>query len=186
MKLKEVIKNACAFLDFNDLKVAIENNNMTEAQTAKVNKFVEYFNLVQEEIATEFLPIFHLESINANDNLMFSSLEKQVLDIIYIKDKNGKKMSFKVFPDCVTFKGTAKEILYSIVPQSVTLSEDILYLAPVRVYCYAIAREHFLNEGLNDVAFMYEERFKNAINSLIEKDKSYPPIIRRSPSRKWL
>ena len=181
MNVKNVLKRACDFIGLDDIRSAIEDNDATEAQTAVINKLLKYFNRVQEEIATEFCPVSYSESISAKDSLQFSTLTKTILSVVSVKDGSGERLIYKLFPDHITYKGTAKEIVYSYIPEDVAITEDILYLVPLRVYGYGIAREYYLTEGLTDKAISFENRFKNSINTLMRKDNTT-----RMPARKWL
>ena len=180
MNVKEVLKTACDFIGLEDIKNVIDDSSsMTEEQTAIVNKLLKCFNLVQEEISTEFLSLTHKEEISASDRINFFSLTKKVLKILNIK-RGNKNLPFKIFTDHVVFNGSATEITYNYIPEEVGLNDDILYLVPVRIYAYGVAREFFIFEGLTDKASMFENRFKNSINSLIKKDKN---IV--LPNRIW-
>ena len=186
MKINDILKEACSVLELTDLKAALIAESLTSAQEKEANKLVEYFNRIQQEISTEFLMVLNKETISANGSISFSSLEEEVLDIICVKDEKGNKFAFKVFPDHVSFDGSASEVLYSFVPEDIELGEDILYLAPIRIYVFGIAREFYFEEGLADKANFFEQRFKNSIESLIEKDKQANLKTRKLPARLWL
>ena len=180
MNVKEVLKIACEFIGLDEIKEAMDYPlSATEEQTEIINKLLKCFNLVQEEIATEFLPLTFKQEISATENIYFSLLEKNVLRVLSVK-KDKKTLPFKVFPDHVAFNGSATEITYNYIPEEVEIDDNILYLVPTRIYAYGIAREYFVFEGLIDKASMFENRFKNSISALLVKDKNL--IL---PKRTW-
>ena len=181
MKVKNILVKTCDFIEKSELKDALEATSMTDEQQALVSKLVRYFNYVQNEIATEYIPVIHRETVSAKDKLEYSKLSKTVNEIMYVKGSEGKRISFRTFPDKITFSGTICEVTYSFIPEENTLTDDILYLIPERVYAYGIAREFYLFEGLTDKATMFENRFKSSIQNLFKKGKN---IV--LPVREWL
>ena len=186
MKINDILENVCSVIGLTDLKSALEGNSLTTAQEKQANKFVEYFNRIQQEISTEFLMVLHKETVSSVGSVSYSNLSEEVLDVIYIKDEKGKKIPFTVFPDHVSFDGKAVEVMYSYIPEGISLGDDILYLAPVRIYVFGIAREYYFDEGLTDLATLYEQRFKSSIEMLVEKDKLSHFKTRKMPARLWL
>lgn len=187
MKLKEVIKEACEVIEWNDVLAVIDGNQISDVMQVKINKLISYFNKIQDELASEFIDVFAKENVEAVNEISYSNLSNQILDVVYIKDKDGKKLSFTCYPDKVSFEGISKEIVYTYVPQELNnISNDIVFLVPKRVYSYGIAREFYFFEGLIDKAEFFENRFKSSINSLLEKDKKIQNKTKIMPERKWL
>ena len=185
MKLKKIIKDVCVTLGLDELALGLDAENISQATETGTKKFVNYFNVIEKEIASEFLPAMKKEYIEAENQIDFSSLEEDILDVIYIKNKDNQKMFFEVFPSFVTFQGTSFEILYTYLPDDFGLTDDIDVLVPNQVYVYGILREQYENEGLLDKAQICEEKFKNSISSLIEKDKNKIFNPKRLPKRNW-
>ena len=188
MKLKEVIKSACESIGLDDVLSHIDDLEISSAIQSKIDGLIAHFNRVQEEIASEFIDVVANESIVADGEISFSNLDNQILDVIYIRNNDGKKVNFICYPDKVTFDGTSKEILYTFVPDELDqITDDIVFLVPKRVYGYGIAREYFIKEGLSDKAQIFEEKFKNSINLLLQKDKKIALTFAKSiPERKWM
>jgi len=186
MKLKEIIKDACIILELDDLRSGLASENISSETENNAKKFVNFFNHVEKEIAFEFLPVIKIENVDCEEQIYFEDLEEDVLDVIYIKNEQGKKLFFNVFPTHVSFDGTAKKILYSYLPEDFDLNDDVLPLVPKQVYLYGIAREYYMFEGLSDKAQVFEEKFKNSISSLIEKDKNRIYNPKRLPKRNWI
>ena len=181
MTVKDILIKTCDLIEKSELKSVLESETFTTEQQEIVNKLVRYFNYIQNEVATEYMPVVHREKITAKDKLEFALLAKTINEVLYIKNKEGKRISFRVFPDKIVFEGTISEITYSFIPEENSLSDDILYLIPDRVYSYGIAREYYLFEGLTDKATMFENRFKSSIQNLLKKCKN---IV--LPVREWL
>lgn len=186
MKLKEIIKSSCEVICLDDVLSAIDSQEISQTVQAKIDKLIEYFNKVQDEMASEFIDVFATENVEANGEILFSNLSNQILNVVYIKDKSGKKITFTCYPNKVCFDGKSKEIKYTFVPEELDeISDDIVFLAPKRIYAYGIAREYFLYDGLLDKAEYFENRFKDSIKALLEKDKK-DLVYKTIPQRKWL
>lgn len=182
MKVKDILLKTCDFIENNELKSPLENNStLTDNQQELADKLVRYFNYVQNEIATEYIPVIHRETVCAKDKLDFSTLSKRIYEVIYVKDSNGRRISFRTFPDKIVFSGEITEITYSFIPEDNTIDQDILFLVPERVYAYGIAREYYLFEGFTDKATLFENRFKSSIQNLFKKGRN---IV--LPVREWL
>lgn len=186
MNLKDIIRDTCVVLELDSLVSGLDAENISTDTQNGVKNFVKYFNVIEKEIASEFLPALKKEKIAKQNQIDFEDLEEDILDVVYIKDDKKRKMFFEIFPTYVQFNGTSSEIVYTYLPEDAILTDDILALVPAQVYVCGILREHFMAEGLLDKAQLYEDKFKNSIASLIEKDKNKISFAKRMPKRKWL
>lgn len=182
MLVKDVISLACEFTDNKDLIENLNNDTLTEEQSVIIDSLLNCFNLINEEISTEYVPIIKREVVKTSDfKVNFDDLSYKVLDIIDVKDKLGRKVKFKVFNEFIVAIADKIEVSYSIHPEKLTLSQENNSTLPERVFAYGVAREFFFMQSMFDDADIWEERFKNSLSVLTRK--KHDIVI---PRRRWI
>ena len=187
MTVKDIIKLVCEFVGEREILSKLNaspQGELTEREQEKVDCMVRCFNLVNQEIASDYLPFLTKEEVDINDSILnFSQLSKTVINIYEIKNRFGMNLKFKLFPDFVEIFGHAKSVTYSYLPQDKTLNDDVETLngLSARVYAYGVASEFLLIDGLSDDADIWEERFKQSLFVLSRKRGEH--IL---PKRSWL
>lgn len=170
MQVKDVIKLACEMTDNNDLIDAIDNNNLTDDEQVTIDCLVGCFNLINNEVASEYIPLLHKETMKTQDfKINFDDFSKKMLEIISIKDKLGRNVKYKRFDSYIMTKANEVEIIYSYLPEDVGINNEISSLLPERVYAYGIAREYLFMQSMFDDAQLWDSRFKNSLRVLTRK-----------------
>ena len=87
MLVKDIIALACDFTENSDLKKALEENtSLTDEQNVLCDSLVKCFNLVNNEIASEYIPHIKSETIKTQDfRIDFSSLSYSPCQIISVR-----------------------------------------------------------------------------------------------------
>ncbi len=181
MNVKNIIKIACDFVDYLDLKENIDST-LTANQETEKNELLKYLNWVHEEVSTEYFPLLKKESINSESFLPFSDLENEVAFVKSVSFDMAKK-DFDCFPDGIRFDGFIDEIVYAYIPQNLELLDNFQSFVTERVYAYGIAREFFLQRGISDKAVMFNSRFFDSVKNFVRTNQSANKTI---PARKWL
>ena len=185
MTVKDVLKIVCEFIEQSEIlskwnaSVAL---NANEQET--VNFLVKCFNLVNQEIATEYLPLDCTEAVDVeNEFLDYSNLSNQVLNIVSVEDENSFSLRFKKYPNSIKIYGHAKSVTYCYLPAELSISEDVEFPngLSARIFAYGIASEFFLVKGMSSCAQTFEERFKNGLFSLSQSRGEH-----RLPRRRFL
>ena len=101
MLVKDIIKLACDFTGQEALGEKIAQSSLLETcEQEIVDKFVKCFNLVNNEIASEFVPIKKIEQFEvSNGKILLTQFSTKPYKILYIKNSLGRKMRFKQFDD---------------------------------------------------------------------------------------
>ncbi len=184
MLVKDIIALACDFTENQELRKALEDNSasLSEEQTLLRDSLVKCFNLVNNEIASEFIPIIKSELVKTKDfKIKFSDLTYKPIQIISVKDTKGRKVKFKVFDDYVVAIANVVEVTYTTMPEEYTFEDEISSTLPERVFAYGIAREYYFMQTLFDEADIWEERFKNTLE-ILQRKKSGTIMA----GRRWL
>jgi len=201
MRVKDILKLAMEFvgewqllqkLERQDLQ-NLQNKDGSDAEAViefnaveqdKLKKFVSCFNMVNQEIAGDYLPFLTKENVEtSNGMILFSDLSKQVINIYEVKDRFGFNLEFKVLSNFVETKKSAKTVVYSFLPKDLQIDDKIEYFngLSARVYAYGVASEFLLVSGLSSDAEIWEERFKESLFVLSRKRGEH-----RLPKRDWL
>lgn len=183
MLVKDIILKACDFIGNEELSQAlVSEEELTDEQSAELDTLLKCFNLVHNEIVSEYKPSIKIERVtSANKKINFSQLSAKVVNILAVKDILGDNVAFKVFDSYLMVEGGEVDVWYSSQPETMALSDEFVSTIPERVYAYGIAREYYFIQTLYEDAEVWESRFKNSLQ-VIERKKSETVI----PRRRWL
>ena len=185
MTVKDIVKLVCEFVGESEIfsKLSL-NSPLNEREVEKVDRMVRCFNLVNQEIASDYLPFLTKEEVDVENSILnFSELKKKVFNIFEVKNKFGVKLNFKVISNYIEISGKAKTVVYSFFPDELDIEDEVeLYCGlSARVYAYGIASEYLLIDGVSEDAEIWENRFKESLFLLSRKHGEH--IL---PKRRWL
>lgn len=185
MTVKEILMLACEFIGEKELiEKVTSSEDLNDVESSKLQTLLSCFNLVNQEIASDYLPFLKKEEVQVVDGkILFSTLSEQVVNVYEVKSKFGFNLSFKNFPNFVEVDKSAKTIVYSFVPQEMELTDTVEFSngLSARVYAYGIASEFLLVSGISEDAEIWEERFKESLFVLSRKRGEH-----RLPKRSWM
>ncbi len=184
MTVKDILKLVCEFVGEKEILNKLSSDSFTEREQEKLDTMVRCFNLVNEEIASDYLPFLTTEEISVKNSIInFSQLKQKVVHVYEVKNRFGFNLKFKLFPEFVEVQGCAKSITYSFLPATLTLNDEVAFMCGLsaRVYAYGVASEYLLVDGLGEEADIWEERFKQSLFMLSRKHGEH--IM---PKRRWL
>ena len=181
MKVKDIVKLACDFLGNSSLANALDGT-LTDEQSVEVGRLVKCFNLVNSEIAGEYLPILKAESLKTTDfKLNFSQFSSQPIKIISVRDNFCRPVRFKVFDGYLMALAGNVEVEYTTMPEEMDIDDEFSSSLPERVYAYGVAREYCFLQSLFDDADVWDDRFKNTLEALLQRKSEV-----RIPRRRWI
>ena len=184
MTVKEIILAAA-----NELGVAGEvepfvmgESTDTEAG-AKVKALLRCFNLVENEVALDYLPLLAEEELLSETGVVYySSLSREAARVIGVWDEWGNAVPFTLFPDYLKTQPQKVLVRYTYLPREKTLADesDFTLNASVRLFAYGVAAEYALASGLFQEAAIWEKKYKDAIKAAYSSKPA-----RRIRSRRW-
>lgn len=181
MKLNEAIKISCDFLELNDLKDKIGAEEVDEENAVLIARLLNCANLAYEEIVTEYLPILRIQSLQAVDGrISFSSFDKAVCGIVAVQDDAGNEKKYQLSADHILIEDGSYKITYQIIPEQLSLGDEINVIFPERLLAYGIAREYLFLQDQSDAALIFEKRFKEALANFVRKKSKL-----LLPRRRW-
>lgn len=173
MTVKEIIAIAFGFVGERELAEKIQTTaELNSAETKKLNLMHKYFNFLNQEIATDYLPLLITEDIDVkNSTLNFSTLSKNLLSIYAVKGKYGRNVRYRKYPNYVEIMGHATKLTYSYLPEELSIDGNVDFSngLTARIFAYGLASEYLLCDGLGDEAEVWEERFKESLFVLSRK-----------------
>jgi len=186
MKAIDIIKVACDFTENQELALKLdeEDYQLTSSESKTLNLLLKCLNLIQNEVACEYIPLQKVEEVKAVDfKVKYDQFSKKPISIIWAKDKLWRNIRFKAFADYLMLFGSFAKIKYNYLPQEITSldSEIEELLLPIRIYAYGMAREYFLMQNLSEDADIWEVRFKDSLCVLARKKQDV-----KMPCRRWL
>lgn len=183
MLVKDIVALACDFTCNENLSAKMSSSQeLNESEQNQIDCYVKCFNLVNNEIASEFMPIKKVEQFDVNDGkILLSKFTKKPYKILYVKNSLGRKVKFKVYQDHVVVFCKKAIVSYTILPEKLTLSDEFDSFLPERIYAYGVAREYLFMQTKFDDADVFEERFKNSLELIC---RAIPHS--KLPRRRWL
>ena len=182
MLVKDIIILASEFIGNNELAEGLKDNSLSDDQTLLSESLVKCFNLINNEITSEYIPIIKRETIKTeNFKIDFDKFSNKLLKIISVEDKFGNKLKYKVIDDYVFVFAKTVNITYSTVPQKYKLTDEFETNIPERVYAYGIAREFCFLQAMFDDGDLWEQRFKSSLETLSKRISSV-----YIPRRRWI
>ena len=173
MKAKEILKNVCVYLGYDDLAEAIETGNVSEPNEKKLNKMLKCLNLVVGEIASEYLPVIKQKDVKlTNGQIDVYQIDEYIQEIISIKDKFGRNLKYKYTKDKVVCLASNVQITYKVYTKDIGLEDDVESFGgrlSERVIGYGVASEYAYLQMLYDDASIWENRYKNALLNCTRK-----------------
>lgn len=177
MTVKEILKNVAIIINrldiFNYLDKGISENYTKVMED--VNTLVSCYNIISEEIATEFYKFKNEENINVSNGVIeYSDFKYNPIAIISVKNTKGVRVKAKVLPTCIHTFESEVVVEYYYVP-SVKNLDDISNFTntPIkkRVLSYGIATEFLLITGAYEEASLWHEKYVDSLKNSLSKTK---------------
>ena len=182
MTVKDAVELAAVYLQLEDVLstsafTGTLNANSNPSITAdaittrNINLLIRCASLVLGEIASDIMPLKTKQTLSSSSGkILLSALTSKLYKIISVK-KDGRKVTFKVYPTYIqlyTDDGSF-EVEYNYLPSDKTALTDNIdevgMFVDARTIAYGIASEYAYISGLFEEAKMWEEKFKNALDT---------------------
>lgn len=184
MTVKEILLAAAGKLGILDEVEAYLSNNSTDAEAqAKAIDLLRCFNLVENEVALDYLPLLAEEEMESDMGVMYySSLSREAVRVLGVRDEWGNEVPFTLFPEYLKTQPNKVLVRYTYLPKEKTFKDksDFTLNASVHLFAYGVAAEYALANGMFEEAAVWDKKYKDAIKAAY---CSKPP--RRIRSRRW-
>lgn len=185
MTVIDILKLVCEYVREKEICEKLKSETeLSDAEEAKLSVMLDALNVVRQSIASEYVPFVYKEDINVSNGILsFDSLSKTVIHIFEVKNKLGFNLRFKTYPSLIEIFGNAKSIVYSYLPEDLTLESEVPLLNGISssIYAFGTAAEYLGMKGINGSEVDYfDERFKAALFALSGKRGVF-----KLPQRTW-
>ena len=182
MTVKEIILAAASELGiFKEVEGYFTYNSANGEEQAKA--LLRAFNLVENEIAMDYLPLLAEEEMQSDTGAIhYSSLSREPVRVIGVWDEWDNPVAFTLFPDYLKTQPGKVRVRYTYLPKEKTFQDesDFTLQASVRLFAYGVAAEYSLASGFFEEAAVWDKKYKDAIKAAYS---AKPP--RRIRSRRW-
>lgn len=189
MKVKNILENVAIFLEMDDIYkylTSSESVTLTDANQVVLNKLVKCVNLVNNIIATEYVPICitsGLMNVGISGINISTINSKVIYDIRKVTDRFGNIVHYTISNNKLYADEKYVYITYMVYPSDVTIGSDIKdYACKVseRVFAMGVCAEYLYMVGDIDTASSWDTRFKQSIINCVRRKQ--PTRIK---SRLW-
>lgn len=182
MTVKEVVLLAATELGIaDDVQAYIESESGAGERETKL--LVECFNIVENELALDYLPLYAEEELCTETGaILFSQLGDSAVRILRVEDEWGNGLKFSLFPVYLKTQPGKVKVTYTYTPKRKELngSSDFVLQASPRLLAHGIAAEYSLATGRFEEAAIWDKKYKDGIQAAY---KAAP--CKKMRSRRW-
>lgn len=189
MTVREIMKTTAILLQMDSLLSSnyfTNGTTSTQEQATQVTALTTCFNLVNNIIATEYMPLLAEAACTVTDgriNYSDITTEHNIFNIKKVRSTDGDTLTFSCFPTYLKTQGKKVIVTYAYYPKTLIPTDEAntfgIQLSS-RVYSYGMACEYCFMNGLYDEANMWDKRFKDALKGAIRRLAEV-----KLPSRSW-
>lgn len=184
MTVKEGILAAAGELGiYEEVQAYLQGENSDGAR--ETENLLRCFNLVENELALDYLPLVREEEFQTQTGvLFFSELSRAAVRVLKVTDKWGNEAAFRLFPEYLKTEAQEGTVRYSYAPAQKGLEDesDFTFPASPRLFGYGIAAEYCLANGLFEESAVWEQKYKAAIVAAYRNGRGNGKI----QSRRWV
>ena len=178
MTVKDVLKTVALLINRADI-LDFFNNGYTDDYNEiedDVNLLITCYNIVADEIATEYYKLNMTEKFTCqNGVLKFSQFTKNPIIINSIKDDDGNDVKYKALLGEITLDKPLVNVEYSYTPDTKGLDDISDYSStPInkRVIAYGVATEYLLVKGAFEEAVVWHDKYVESLKGSVIKSKN--------------
>lgn len=184
MTVQEVILTAATELGFkDDIAKFFAGEDASEATKKKAELLLDCFNLVENEVALDYLPLYAEDDVYTETGaVLYETLSRSVVRVLRVADEWGNPAQFTLFPDRLQAQPGKLKIAYTYTPEKKEIFDESDFRAQVstRLLAYGVATEYTLATGLYEESAVWDKKYKDAIAAAYHARPSV-----RMRSRRW-
>lgn len=167
MKVREVILAAARLLGLeNEVGEYLEDEVGTGK--GKTEALLASFNLVESELALDYVPLLESEVLSATDGkILYEDFSKNPARVIAVFDVHGNRLTYQLFPTEIRLADKEKQVVveYAYLPQEKGLGDESDFQSGVSVglAAYGVAAEYCAAQGLYAESAFWNKKYKESI-----------------------
>ena len=189
LNVKNVIESATKMLGIDELGDLSSTSSLDDRAQKILNDLIYCFNEVYQELLTDYFPIVIEEemTLDKTRRVVFENLNNHILRLYAILDENYQNLSYVVLSSFARLNCPIKKVIvrYSYLPALASSLNDELDCANIgiteRIMALGVSAEYCLYRGKMNEASIFEQKYKNSIESA-----KLPTKRMYVKSRKWV
>ena len=165
MTVKEVVVLAAELLGVSDdVKVFLDGD--TSVGELETNTLVRAFNLVENELALDYFPLFCEETLDVDSGrLYYRDLSRAAVRISSVAREDGEKVSYKIFSEYMQVEPDRVVVKYAYTPavKDIDGESDFLIGVPKSLMALGVAAEYCFMNGLYGEAEAWDKKYRTEI-----------------------
>lgn len=186
MTVQDIICQTLRLVGRDDVADAVaDGGELASEENRLLNVFHTYFNSVVDELARGYFPPSARDLVTRTDGkILLSALSHRAVGIRkIIVDK--KSVGWRIYGDELVVDGDTCVVYYEYSPAPFGLNDEFFYpdfAVSERLIRYGMAAEYFLVCGCADETHLWEEKYRDEIETLRARCVIKP----RVPPRRWI
>ena len=165
--VENVVRLAAQIVGLGETAEEYFGGNPSEETKRIVQGLVGCFNLVENELAVDYLPLVCEETLSTDEegNIEYARLSKKVAYIISVRDERGGIVKAKRMPTHLALEVGKYTVRYAALPVEKTAKDCCEYETGVsaRLLAYGVAAEYCLHKGLYAEHAAWDKKYKEAL-----------------------
>lgn len=185
MKVKDILENVCLYLDLTDeFQPIFEGGEVSEEVETEYKKLLLSLNGVMQEFSYKInLTTKKEDVVFFNNSFDLNLLSKKAINIIEVKNQNGKKLKFKIIDNKLECNTTLAQVTYNYLLEPVKNIEDEVLInnkISMKAIVLGVISQYYYINGLFDDAKIFEESFLKAVKECLRTNKNF-----FMPKKRW-
>ena len=168
--VKNVISLAAKLLGIYDRVEGYLSGKSNEENQKAVESLVACFNIVENELAVDYIPIVCEETLlAASGGINYKNFSKKVVYVISVYDHTGKEVDIRRETSRIVLQDGSYVVRYAVAPNEKAIEQSSDYEIGVfeRILAYGVAAEYCLQKGLYEEHGVWNKKYKLAIEAAI-------------------
>lgn len=168
MLVSEVMKRSAKMLGLIEVEKEIDARQSDSGEnaaerSADFQKLLNAVSVTAEEVAEEYVPLKAREYAAAEDGMIkFSALERPFKKLYSVKDELGMNVRHVRLDQGILIRQAGAYITYSYETEQIEPDSQIVLGVPLRIFCYGVMAEYYLQGFRYAEANMYHKRFEES------------------------
>lgn len=167
MKVKQIMASAARLCGRQDVAEYLERGFTEDLSAAEreAETLLKCYNLAENEIALDYLPLENAETIGSDGKISLRALAFPPVEILAVRGESGEKLPFTVGAECIRVREGKVRVYYSYRPRVKKIADEAESnsRAGERVLALGTACEYALMSGMFDAAILLDRRYRDAL-----------------------
>ena len=166
ISIKDVVLLAAEFVGVKEKVDNYLSGVMDDEHQRLIDGLVCCYNVVENELAVDYLPLVKEEQMTAKDGkIAYADLSQKAAYIIGVFDERGNAVVHKRMAAWIAVDAGKYVVRYAALPAAKSFSDDSEYSVGVseRMLAYGVAAEYCLHKGLSAESAAWEKKYKKAV-----------------------